>query len=262
MKIGDFSKLSQITIKALRYYEKEGLLVPNSVDPLTGYRSYSTNQLIEAARIKSYRQLGFSIEEIKQVVSGKDFQRALINKAQELKAEQEDISFRLSLIHHLLEEENMNYQVTQKQIPAHIVYYSETVLDSYSDAMTWIPKVGAEVKEYNPNLKCVEPSYEYIEYLDCEYRETNVKVRFSEAVVDFGTESENIAFKQIPETKVLSIYHRGPYERLGEAYAFIYKYAEDNGYEVAGYSRERYIDGIWNKPSAEDWLTEIQLPIK
>ncbi|MGN0301704.1 MAG: MerR family transcriptional regulator [Anaerotardibacter sp.] len=262
MKIGEFSKLSQITIKALRYYEKEGLLVPDSVDPMTGYRSYSTNQLIQAAHIKSFRQLGFSIEEIKQVLSGEDFQSALSHKAKELEREQNDISFRLSLINHLLKEENMNYQVTQKHIPAHIVYYAETVLDSYADAMTWIPKVGAEAKEHNPNLKCAEPSYEYIEYLDCEYRESNVKVRFSEAVVDFGVESENIKFKEVPEATVLSIYHRGPYERLGEAYAFIYKYVEDNGFEVAGYSRESYIDGIWNKSSAEDWLTEIQLPIK
>ena len=38
--------------------------------------------------------------------------------------------------------------------------------------------------------------------------------------------------------------------------------AEENGYEVAGLSREGYIDGIWNKESVEDWLTEIQLPVK
>ena len=40
------------------------------------------------------------------------------------------------------------------------------------------------------------------------------------------------------------------------------KYAEENGYKIAGLSRECYIDGIWNKESVEDWLTEIQLPIE
>ena len=39
------------------------------------------------------------------------------------------------------------------------------------------------------------------------------------------------------------------------------KYAEDNGYQPAGLTRECYIDGIWNKESAEDWLTEVQLPV-
>ena len=39
------------------------------------------------------------------------------------------------------------------------------------------------------------------------------------------------------------------------------KYAEESGYQPAGLTRECYIDGIWNKESAEDWLTEVQLPV-
>ena len=61
---------------------------------------------------------------------------------------------------------------------------------------------------------------------------------------------------------MLSIYHKGAYDRLGEAYAFIYRYAEDNGYRVAGLSRECYIDGVWNKDTIDEWLTEVQLPIE
>ena len=63
LKIGEFSKLSQITVKAIRFYEKEGLLIPASVDEWTGYRFYNTEQLETAARIKSYRQLGLNGEE-------------------------------------------------------------------------------------------------------------------------------------------------------------------------------------------------------
>lgn len=40
------------------------------------------------------------------------------------------------------------------------------------------------------------------------------------------------------------------------------KFIEDNGYEMAGFPRECYIDGIWNKEDKEDWLTEIEVPIK
>ena len=59
-----------------------------------------------------------------------------------------------------------------------------------------------------------------------------------------------------------SIYHQGAYENIGEAYSYIMKYAEDNGCTVAGLSRESYIDGIWNKESVDEWLTEIQLPVE
>ena len=58
LKIGEFSKLSMLTVKALRFYEKEGLLSPARVDEWTGYRMYDTVQLRTAARIKALRQLG------------------------------------------------------------------------------------------------------------------------------------------------------------------------------------------------------------
>lgn len=262
LKIGEFSKLSQLTVKALRFYEREGVLAPSAIDPYTGYRLYSTSQLMDAARVKALRQLGLSIEEIKQILAGADAHELLQRKAEELRAEQAGIAVRISIIDHLLKEIEMDYQVTEKTIPAVTVYYSEATLEKYSDAMQWIPAQGAEVRALNPNLKCAEPPYEFVEYLDGEYRERDVRVRHSEAVLARGVESDNIKFRDIPETKVLSIYHKGAYDEIGAAYAYIYKYAEDNGYEVAGLSRESYIDGIWNKDSVDEWLTEIQLPVK
>ncbi|MCI5623411.1 MULTISPECIES: MerR family transcriptional regulator [Anaerostipes] len=262
MKIGEFSKLSHLTVKALRFYEKEGLLIPASIDSWNGYRFYETSQLKSAAKIKSYRQLGFSINEIRDILNGKDTRSIFTEKAKALQTQKDDIEIRLSIINHILEEEEMKYQVTEKIIPAAIVYYAETVLNRYSDSIQWIPTVGEECRKLNPNLKCTEPPYEFCEYPDGEHKETDIQIRHSEAVVSRGVESENIKFREIPETKVISIFHKGAYDQIGEAYAYIMKYAEENGYEVSGLARECYIDGIWNKESVEDWLTEIQLPVK
>ena len=66
-RIGDFSKASKTTIKTLRYYEKEGLLIPTFVDPYTGYRYYETSQLYDLSKIISLRQLGLSISDIKEI---------------------------------------------------------------------------------------------------------------------------------------------------------------------------------------------------
>lgn len=70
LKIGQFSKLSMLTIKALRFYEREGLLIPAKVDEWSGYRYYETDQLGTAAVIKSLRQLDFSVEQIKAHLNG------------------------------------------------------------------------------------------------------------------------------------------------------------------------------------------------
>jgi len=262
LKIGEFSKLSHLTVKALRYYEKEGLLVPVSVDKWTGYRFYETSQLQTAAEIKSFRQLGLTIEEIKQIHTGADAKAILTAKAEALRTEKQQLEVRLSIIHHILEENSMKYQITEKIAPGGIVYFSETTLKAYSDIMQWIPALGAACLELNPGMKCTEPAYEFCEYLDEEYKETEIRVRHSEMVTELGQEDDNIHFKILPETRVISLYHKGSYDGLGEAYAYIMKFAKDNGLEVAGPARESYIDGIWNKESEEDWLTEIQLPVQ
>lgn len=262
LKIGEFSKLSQLTVKALRHYEKEGLLPPAHVDPWTGYRQYQTSQLVDAARIKSLRQLGLSIDQVRSILRGENPWSILLQKERELREQQADLSMRLSIIRNLLKEERMTYQVTIKEIPETLVYSAEATLESYSDAMTWIPRVGAEAKRLNPDLRCAEPPYEFCEYLDGEYRERDVRIRHSEAVVEPGVENELITYRTVPATRVLSILHRGPYDQLGQAYAFLMEYAESNGYACADLARECYIDGIWNKDDVADWLTEIQLPIQ
>ncbi len=262
LKIGDFSKLSHLTVKALRFYEKEGILIPSSTDKWTGYRFYETSQLNNAAAIKAYRQLGLSIQEIKAIFSGADVKSILSAKADALRAQKKDIDSRLSIINSILEEEKMNYQVTEKVIPETIVYYAETTLKKYQDIMEWIPALREECSRLNPKIRCAEPPYEFCEYLDGEYKETDIEVRHNEAVTAVGEESENIKFRTLPETKVLSIYHKGAYDNIGEAYAFIMKYAESNGYKTTGLARESYIDGVWNKESVDEWLTEIQLPIE
>jgi DNA-binding transcriptional MerR regulator len=69
IKIGDFSKLSLVSIKTLRYYDEMGLLKPVNVDRFTGYRYYSASQLPRLNRILALKDLGFSLEQIAQVLN-------------------------------------------------------------------------------------------------------------------------------------------------------------------------------------------------
>ncbi|MEO2262412.1 GyrI-like domain-containing protein [Dorea sp. YH-dor228] len=58
------------------------------------------------------------------------------------------------------------------------------------------------------------------------------------------------------------IYHKGSYNEFPHTYAVILQYIEENGYEICGNIREKYIDGVWNKDTENDWLSEIQIPVK
>ena len=83
-----------------------------------------------------------------------------------------------------------------------------------------------------------------------------------EAVVDYCENSEMVKFKKINAVeKAICVLHKGPYYSLSEAYSFVFRWIEDNGYKAIGEPRESYIDGIWNKEDDSQWLTEIQIPI-
>ncbi len=69
IKIGDFARLSQLSVPTLRHYDEIGLLKPISVDSQTGYRYYSVSQLPRLNRILAFKDLGFSLEQIDHVLS-------------------------------------------------------------------------------------------------------------------------------------------------------------------------------------------------
>src|SRR5262245_66460597 len=68
IKIGEFSKLVQVPVATLRYYDQVGLLKPVEVDRFTGYRYYSASQLPRLHRILALKGLGFSLEQIGAVL--------------------------------------------------------------------------------------------------------------------------------------------------------------------------------------------------
>jgi DNA-binding transcriptional MerR regulator len=70
IKIGYFSRLSQVPVKTLRYYDQIGLLKPAQVDDFTGYRFYTISQLSRLNRILALKDLGLSLEQIGRILTG------------------------------------------------------------------------------------------------------------------------------------------------------------------------------------------------
>ncbi len=261
-KIGDFSSMSKTTIKALRYYEKEGLLKPVYIDQNTGYRYYETSQLVEISKIISLRQIGLSIKDIKNILNGYDMKNILNKRKKEIEQNLTIYDTQLSKINYLLEENNMKNEIFIKEIPSYIVYYSDGIISDFSKIPEFVLERGEECAKANSNLKCITPNYCYISYLDGEYKEENIKIRYAEAVEEFGEETKQIKFMKTTPVTAVCIYHKGSYENLRQSYNIILKYIEDNGYEIIDNVRECYIDGCWNKDNSDDYLTEIEFPVR
>lgn len=261
-RMKEFSILSKTTIKTLRYYEKEGIFAPYWTHPVTKYRFYDSQQLVTLARVVSLRQLGFSIADLKKITNGKEVRELLQQRKQEIEKNLDIAHEQLLRINYLLEGNDMNYEVLMKTLPNYIVYYKEGIIKDFNALTEFILSSAEECKKENPNLKCVEPDYCYVNYLDPEFKDHNLKVRYAQAVCEMGKENETIHFEQLKEMKAACIYHKGAYENLGSAYGFIMNWIKENGYQMIDSPRERYIDGMWNKENSEDWLTEIQVPVQ
>lgn len=260
-KIGDFSSMSKTTIKTLRYYEKEKLLIPAYVDLNTGYRYYEASQLVELSKIVSLRQAGLSIKDIRKILDGCDMVEILTKRKEEITENLLDYHTQLSKINYLLEG-NMKNEIFMKEIPSYIIYYCDGLISDFSKIPEFVLQAGTECAKVNPNLKCIVPDYCYISYLDGEYKENDIKIRYAQAVEKVGNDTDRVKFMKSDPITAICIYHKGVYDNLRDSYNIILNYIDENGYEIIDNPRECYIDGCWNKEKEEDYLTEIQIPVK
>lgn len=263
--IGEFSKINRITPKTLRHYEKIGLLLPDRVDDWTGYRYYSTSQLPLINRILMLKELGFSLPEIKDLVKGQSkIQQILKKREGEIQKSIEHEKQRLDRVQEYLVqlegEKEMRNEVLLKSLPEVLVASMRTRIPDYESYFTVVPKMG----EYMESVGaiCRDPFYCFTIYHDGEYKENDIDVEICEAVIAPCEESDRVKFKTIKKVdQAACLMHHGPYSTLRKSYNRLFSWIDAEGYEPADHPRESYIDGIWNKESENDWLTEIQIPV-
>lgn len=264
-RIGEFSAMCRVSVKNLRYYDEVGLLNPAYTDPATNYRYYTSDQLVRIHNIRSYQQVGLSIAEIKLLLRGKEEKAVLEARREELAREAAEISRQVEMLDFLCsgktDEQLMNYKAVVKDVPGYIIYAKKMVIRDWSEYFEFVPQLGQAVTDINPGIQCGQPEYNFVVCLDGEYKEQNRRIEFCEAVDRFGVGPEGVEFKEIPPTTVVSVMHRGPYSTLDLAYAYAAAWVEKNGYLISDNPRESFIDGVWNKESEDEWLTEIQIPV-
>ncbi|MGL5675555.1 MAG: MerR family transcriptional regulator [Cellulosilyticaceae bacterium] len=262
-KIGLFSQMNKVTIKALRHYDDRGLLKPASIDQETGYRYYTSKQLPILHEILALRQMGLSLEEIGKIQQGMSVEKLLAKKKIEIIKKIAEETMKLSQVEYYLAhgEVEREYNVILKGLPEVIVASMRTKIASYDQLFEIVPPMGREMERLD--CVCALPEYCFNIYHDGEYKERDIDVEVCEAVTEMKENTDMITFKHIPKVEVaVCVLHKGPYKEFPKAYTAVLKWMEENQFEMIDNPRESYIDGIWNKDSEEEWLTEIQFPAR
>ena len=268
LKIGEFSKMMQVTVKTLRYYEQKGLLLPYEVDEWTGYRYYSIYQMQRLNIIRGLQQQGFTLEEIKELLEDGEQMPSIDQLTQKIEETEHQLQLLIKRRSQLLKWIDSHKQIKTMEkvniqsLPEIIVAGHREIIPNY-DALgaLCVNKIGPEMQRLG--CKCPPPGYCFTIEHNKEYRSTDIDIEYCEQVEEMGKDSNIIQFKHLPAVeKALCIKHLGPYERFHESFAEAFRYMEEQGYKPVGPLRTSYIDGVWNQEDPEQWLSIIQIPIE
>ena len=268
LKIGEFSKMMQVTVKTLRHYERKGLLVPSEVDQWTGYRYYSIGQMLRFNTIRGLQRQGFTLSEIKELLEDGAQMPSIDLLTQKINETEQQLQVLVERRSQLLKWMDSHKQIkTMKQfsiqsLPEIIVASHREVIPDYTFlGSLCVEKIGPEMQRLG--CKCPPPGYCFTIEHNEEFCHTNIDIEYCEQVEEMGIDSDIIqfkCFKAVP--KALCMKHIGPYERFYESFTKAFAYMEEQGYRIAGSPRTCYIDGAWNQSDPEQWLSIIQIPIE
>ena len=268
LKIGEFSKMMQVTVKTLRHYEQKGLLVPYEVDEWTGYRYYSITQMQRLNTIRGLQRQGFTLEEIKELLEDGAQTPSIEQLTQKIEETERQLQLLTERRSQLLKWMDSHKQIKTMEkfsiqsLPEIIVASHREVISGYSAlGLLCVNKIGPEMQRLG--CKCPPPGYCFTIEHNQEFCAENIDIEYCEQVEEMGNDSDIIQFKRLPAVeKALCMKHVGPYERFYESFTEALAYMEEQGYRLAGHPRTCYIDGIWNQEDPEKWLSIIQIPIE
>ncbi|MBP3460285.1 MAG: MerR family transcriptional regulator [Lachnospiraceae bacterium] len=261
-KIGVFAQMNHTTIKTLRFYEEQELLLPAFVDSENGYRYYTMDQMAVLHRIMALKQAGFTLEDIRKLNSDPDPADFLAKKKEEILSKIAGLTMQLAMIDGYMADSNeyLEAPVLIKRIPPVIAATMQKRIETYDALFDMMPVMGAEMERLG--CECALPEYCFTHYLETGYKDEQILIETCDAVTVKKEDTDLVKFKEFPEIQAACIYHKGSYNDFPHTYAAILKYIEKNGYEICGNIREKYIDGIWNKENESEWLSEIQIPVR
>ena len=261
-KIGMFAAINHVTVKTLRFYEEQGLLLPALIHPETGYRYYTLSQMAVLHQINALKLAGFTLEEIARINSGADEEAVLLKKKAELLEKISDLTRQIAMVDGYLSKmkTGLSAPVLIKTIPETTVACMCVRLESYDCLFDRMPEMGVLMEK--AGCECSLPEYCFTNYLEPGYRDGNILVEICEAVAEAKKETGGLRFRTLPEVRAACVFHKGSYNRFSESYETVLRYIEENGYEIAGEIRESYIDGVWNREDESQWLSEIQVPVR
>ncbi len=263
--IGEVSKLCNVSKKALRFYDEIGIISPDTVSPKNHYRYYSHDSLLDLTILKYYKQMGFKLEEMRELINSEEYrkmERGFLEKINELQDEQTAVNVKLVSVkdwYELLVEaqtviENDVREVSVKFIEAQEFGFMEQefIADEREAVINleWTDYLESIKNQIIGAVNITFPSWKQRLDGTCE------KMKIMQKMI-FPSKPEHQI--QMGGEMMLTCYHIGSQKTISETYQKIETFAKEHGYKLAEDSWERYVTDCWTTNNSDMYVTEVRI---
>lgn len=267
LPIGKFSQLTRISVRSLRFYDQVGLFRPLYTDPDTGYRYYQPEQFEVAERIRMFRSMDVSLEDIRTILDSNhpDTTREVLERHRQQVLQQIQTCQRILEQLDRISEEKQSYRVEE-------VWLSDVPLIGYStisglkdieryrfEAVRKLAPLSSGEVLYAIQKNALDP--ERLQGLMEHQRVLNPRafeVTFGMQVPDTQSPVRlPLQYAIVPEGKYLKATHYGPYEPLHLAHQAVVRHAQEHKLALGDLTFEQFVVGPWQQEDSAMWVTHI-----
>ena len=270
LTIGEFSNICKVSTKTLRYYAEIGLLLPNEVNPETGYRYYSIDQLETMLLINRLKSYQFSLEEIGEILRSEEEQEAKLYIALSRKAK--EIGNQSRKLNETLEQ--LSSDISNLKAGKSMMSYLETIDVQLTEVQLMyllsIRKMVNEQEFSEASGSCYHQLFRKIEadrltvsappmvlFHSAEYSPFGLDTEFAIPVKEYATGTRDFC----PGLCLKTVLH-GSYSNLPSVYTKQREWAEKEGYESSNALYEVYVTDPSQVSNESELITEVYYPVK
>jgi DNA-binding transcriptional MerR regulator len=262
--IGEFSRMTHLSIKTLRHYHDVDLLAPDAIDPSTGYRYYAISQIRAAQVIRRLRALGVPVDEVRSILAATDpesRERVISAHLERLERQLERTTAAVASVRALLDRSNVPLQIDHRTVPAtHALAISERVRHD-EGILAWWRAAFTEIRDAIRALG-VEPAgpaggLYHTELFSQEEGDATVFIPVREGTRTVGRAAPIV----VPAAELAVTLHAGSHDDIDRAYGALGTYVQAHEIGIDGPVREFYLVDRFQTDAAAEWRTEIGWPI-
>lgn len=275
--IGKFSLMTRLSQKALRLYDRKGLLVPEVKDSFTGYRYYTVPQIEQGMKIKTFTFLGFSLEEISMLLDAENagnyefIETCFRKRLEEVRLEVGKLQKIEGILQGACKHSGKVMEIFKMSVTEPVIKeIPELRVLSKREKGNFVETIGKLINEICACVSSPENQRNRVKTTgpimflchDEEYKETGADIEIALPVSGrVSVEDPRMEIKTLPAIRAVSVVYRGPYHGVEAGYNKIFSYAEENNLETFMPSRELYFNDPAEVPE-EELMTEVQVQIK